>query len=318
LKQILNIKVNMGKSELLDVILRDIKELELIAQGMREMDKVPTVMSDLAKIKAMNVYDGFCHINENPAVVFADQLRSIQEIETSCQSSEPKVKEPEMEKADVLSPEKQIEPIKKEEKEEKVAELETPIEVESVPQLHEKVEAKVEKEEVKTFDAVAEKVEEEKIDESTKPETKGLDNQKEKVEKHQRIDADTYPYSVKSKELEKKGTIIAEIPNDTLKTITNERFKTNMKSVNESVSLSRKPEGRFVKSLKKAINLNDGFRYRKELFAGDSYLMSATIEALDEMDSFDRAMEYVLSRFSWDLNSQTAGDFVAMLEARFS
>ncbi|MCK9155252.1 MAG: hypothetical protein M0P12_03960 [Paludibacteraceae bacterium] len=308
----------MGKSELLDVILRDIKELELIAQGMREMDKVPTVMSDLAKIKAMNVYDGFCHINENPAMVFADQLRSIQKIESSCQTSEPKVAEPEIEKAAVLSPEKQIEPIKKEEKEEKVAELETPIEVESVPQMHEKLEAKVDKEEVKTFDAVAEKEEEEKRDESIKPETQGLDNQKEKVEKHQRIDADTYPYSVKSKELEKKGTIIAEIPNDTLKTITNERFKTNMKSVNESVSLSRKPEGRFVKSLKKAINLNDGFRYRKELFAGDSYLMNATIEALDEMDSFDKAMEYVLSRFSWDLNSQTAGDFVAMLEARFS
>lgn len=79
----------------------------------------------------------------------------------------------------------------------------------------------------------------------------------------------------------------------------------------------RSAEGRFVKDLKKALNLNDRIRYRKELFGGDNELMTKTIDRLDVCLSLNEALEYV-SQFGWPDDNEAVVDFLSLLERRFS
>jgi hypothetical protein len=105
------------------------------------------------------------------------------------------------------------------------------------------------------------------------------------------------------------GTIIANEKIVTEKKITNEIFS--------SQSTKRVGNKFFGQSLKKAINLNDRYRYQRELFGGNVDLMNKIIDILDGMNSLDEAKEYVKKEFDWDEQSETVNDFYSLLESRF-
>lgn len=81
---------------------------------------------------------------------------------------------------------------------------------------------------------------------------------------------------------------------------------------------SKRVESRFVQSIRKAMTLNDRIRYMNELFGGDAELLSSTIATLDSMKSLKEATDYVKWNFSWDENDEAVGDFMRLLEDRFS
>ncbi|MCQ2198665.1 MAG: hypothetical protein MJZ19_02960 [Paludibacteraceae bacterium] len=95
--------------------------------------------------------------------------------------------------------------------------------------------------------------------------------------------------------------------------VPNDRFKTSIRGLGGV----RSAEGRFVKDLKRALNLNDRIRYKKELFHGDKELMDSTIDRLDVCLSLNEALQYV-SQFGWDDENEAVADFIALLERRFS
>jgi predicted RND superfamily exporter protein len=99
---------------------------------------------------------------------------------------------------------------------------------------------------------------------------------------------------------------------------TNEKFKSQVSSLHTVVSTGKKAESRFVHSLRKAINLNDRYRYQRELFKGNIELMNQVVEKLDTMKTLKEAMDYVQREFSWDSQSETVADFYSLLENRFS
>ena len=98
------------------------------------------------------------------------------------------------------------------------------------------------------------------------------------------------------------------------KIVTNEKFTSPVSTVNTV----KRVESRFVQNLRKAININDRYRYRKELFDGDTGLMNSVIDKLDAMKSLEEAMAYVRREFVWDEKSITVTDFYLLLENRFS
>ena len=98
----------------------------------------------------------------------------------------------------------------------------------------------------------------------------------------------------------------------------NEKFKSQTPSLHAAVATGKRAESRFIHSLRKAINLNDRYRYQRELFRGDIELMNQVIEKLDAMKTFSEAMDYVQREFSWDPQSETVADFYSLLENRFS
>lgn len=164
--------------------------------------------------------------------------------------------------------------------------------------------------------------------------TINLDSEISKIEEIKTVDADKILSSsseVNNNNLEKKvqkGTIIAEdIPLVSEENATDEKKKNvltekrNEEDINhkiETASHTRRVESRFVSSLKKSLNLNDRYRYQKELFDGNSELMNKTISLLDQMTSLDEANDYIRKSFTWDDQNEAVGDFMLLLENRFS
>ena len=60
----------------------------------------------------------------------------------------------------------------------------------------------------------------------------------------------------------------------------------------------------------------DRFLYQRELFNQNAELMQKTLTELNELDSFDEAIQYI-SRFGWDTESNSYQQFIVALHRRF-
>jgi len=278
----------MDKRELIEFILNDIKELELIVKGMHEMDKIPGVMQELAIGKTRNILDRFRRLEES----FPKEEISLDNLLTK--ESFIFDEEPELLQKEEISLEKEEEYLLKEEISEKFE-----LQEENIVELVEK------EQKIDTFQEV--EPEEKKTVSEPVPVRTG-----KKVGKVQ--PADQQPE-------EKKSTVVAseKVKVQVQERITNERFKFRDTSVNNTVvSTNKRIENRFIQNLRKAINLNDRYRYQKELFGGNLELMNSVVDKLDAMASLEDATDYLRREFAWDAESKTVTDFYLLLESRFS
>jgi hypothetical protein len=76
-------------------------------------------------------------------------------------------------------------------------------------------------------------------------------------------------------------------------------------------------DARIIADLKKAIGLNDRFRFRNDLFNKDEKLMQETIEALNGLASMSDAKAYLSAHFSWKEDDATVVYFYEILERKF-
>ncbi|MCR5050259.1 MAG: hypothetical protein K6A36_04170 [Paludibacteraceae bacterium] len=74
--------------------------------------------------------------------------------------------------------------------------------------------------------------------------------------------------------------------------------------------------GKPVNDIRLAISLGDRFLYQRELFGQNAELMQRTLSELDNLGSFDEAMNYI-SQFGWDPESSTYQQFLITLHRRF-
>ena len=74
--------------------------------------------------------------------------------------------------------------------------------------------------------------------------------------------------------------------------------------------------GKAVTDIRQAISLGDRFLYQSELFGQNAELMQKTLTELNEVGSFDEAMEYI-RRFGWDTESNSYQQFIVTLHRRF-
>ena len=74
--------------------------------------------------------------------------------------------------------------------------------------------------------------------------------------------------------------------------------------------------GKAVDDIRLAISLGDRFLYQRELFGQNAELMQKTLTELNELGSFDEAMNYI-SRFNWDTESNSYQQFLVTLHRRF-
>ena len=76
-------------------------------------------------------------------------------------------------------------------------------------------------------------------------------------------------------------------------------------------------DARIVTDLKKAIGLNDRFRFRNDLFNKDEKLMLDTIEALNGLANMSDAKAYLSARFAWKEDDASVVYFYEILERKF-
>ena len=84
----------------------------------------------------------------------------------------------------------------------------------------------------------------------------------------------------------------------------------------EVVSPKAAVYGKAVSDIRQAISLGDRFLYQRELFGQNAELMQKTLTELNELGSFDEAMEYI-RRFGWDTESNSYQQFIVTLHRRF-
>ncbi len=86
--------------------------------------------------------------------------------------------------------------------------------------------------------------------------------------------------------------------------------------VEEQASPKAALYGKAVTDIRQAISLGDRFLYQRELFGQNAELMQKTLTELNELRSFDEAMQYI-SRFGWDTESNSYQQFIVTLHRRF-
>lgn len=110
-------------------------------------------------------------------------------------------------------------------------------------------------------------------------------------------------------------TVVAEIEQKNIP-VSSAPLDTKIDS-SESVSMDEVLQRRMAKDIRNIISLNDRFRFRRELFFNDDEKMSATIQYLNETDSYKDAFEYLQNQYDWDLENETVSDFMIIVEKRF-
>ena len=97
--------------------------------------------------------------------------------------------------------------------------------------------------------------------------------------------------------------------------LTIQRFNDSSTKTPDSSTSSR--DARIVTDLKKAIGLNDRFRFKNDLFDNNETLLWDTIDALNALDTMSEAKAYLQTRFSWSDDNATVVYFYEILERKF-
>lgn len=69
---------------------------------------------------------------------------------------------------------------------------------------------------------------------------------------------------------------------------------------------------------KKAISLNDRFRFSRDLFGDKAEVFDKTLDELNSIQSLDEAINYLNQEFDWDWESESAVAFKNLLINRFA
>ena len=71
------------------------------------------------------------------------------------------------------------------------------------------------------------------------------------------------------------------------------------------------------KDLRKAVSLNDHFRFRRELFSNSDPEMTETLNLVETMASYQEAEEYFYNDLGWDPDNEDVADFMAIIKKHF-
>jgi hypothetical protein len=263
----------MNKNNLIDLALKEIKEMEVITRGLADFENIPAVMFQLANSKVDNIKDLFDILAQENADNLATHVK------------EKKVKITPVQEKPIVVVEK--EETKKEEPQ--IIKEELPV-VEVKEKIVEKIEPPVltKKEPIVEQQPIVEEV-------------------------VLQIEPTPAPKTVEKKPEEHKKPTIAEA-------LIEKKFSVNDKILSgqtkTNVSVEQTLSNKKIIDLKDAINVNDRFRFQRELFKTNATLMNQTLDVLNETSDKSEALDF-LSSFEWDAANQTVIDFMELVNRKF-
>ena len=99
--------------------------------------------------------------------------------------------------------------------------------------------------------------------------------------------------------------------------VENEEMVEEKGSVLSGRSESPSRDARIITDLRKAIGLNDRFRFKHDLFQNNEQLLLDTIDALNAMETMADAQVYLKEHFAWDAEDATVVYFYELLARKF-
>lgn len=82
--------------------------------------------------------------------------------------------------------------------------------------------------------------------------------------------------------------------------------------LNESI------EKRLIVDVRKALSLNDRFRFQRELFNNDAQYMNRTLDQIGSYTQLADVLDYLKETFHWDKENPHATDFIKIVIKKFS
>ena len=76
-------------------------------------------------------------------------------------------------------------------------------------------------------------------------------------------------------------------------------------------------EAQEFRNLMSIIGLNDRFRFRHDLFSDDNDLFRETIEILNTLEDFEKAVDFLDKKFNWDPEDATVVYFYDIIKPKF-
>ena len=341
----------MNRNKLLQIIGKDLFELAEITNEIANTKTVTCGEIDFLSQKAQAICQGFKLLKEQEPSSQDQATQETEELTDTCVSTQesevPETEEPDVSIEEVIEPEDDFfpEPDKEtwfedtgelvpdevhEDTQDEIDEwfenIEEPVagtimeestqeEVSEVEQEDQEEAFEMNEEQIEVTEEVSEEVSEEVFDEKGQ-ETNEEDSYESRMQK---IGLSSFLPN-KEDVLEEPDDIGSqELSNDDLDSVSPEA--TTEKTVNESfqhVEAIEKKIGELpVRSLDKAIGLNDKFQFIRELFNNDSELFTRTVEDLDKLNNIKEAATYLNKNFKWKKNEFSL-KFIQLIKRRFS
>ncbi len=115
----------------------------------------------------------------------------------------------------------------------------------------------------------------------------------------------------------KSGETIADVKTVTLADTMAQNATTLADTIAAPAALGEEINHSHIKSLRKAIGINDKFLMIRDLFGGDGDVYEQTLDALDEFESFDDCLLYIAENHpEWNPDSEGAKFLTQLLERK--
>ncbi|MGQ1888970.1 hypothetical protein ACT29H_00860 [Thermophagus sp. OGC60D27] len=296
----------MEKDALLEIILRDLQEVETLTQSFKGKNEISKVFYRLARNKLHSILD---------------EIDVLEEIAGASQKiPQPPVREekqpdiPNTEKANIKVPEQTntIQPPVTATDQDKVVPQNTkqkepqpePVTPETIVNISssETIDKEPPHEEIKTDVNTSAETSSTKV-------TPTPEKEKTEPETQQNKSSNVIQPNVTTKN---NGRVLGE-KLGTNKASFNEHIGKNQSDTRKKRSLTLPP----VQDLKKALGINDRFFFQRELFGGNADVMNQTLDQLNQMNGIEDARSFLLANFHWDPEEDAVNRFLELVERRF-
>lgn len=345
----------MNKDVLVALIAKDVNELQVLTEGLDQMEAIPAPYLRLAldKSKALTTnIDNLINYLNNKEVEDQAEAQRLAEIEA--QKAEEAAREAELARiaeeqealfrAEELERERQAEARRKAEEEmaRQVAAIEAARQADLEERRRREEEA-ARQEELKRQEEEARRIaaeqeaarqrEEEARRKAAEEEARRVEAERiarEQAELEARIEAERIAKEQAEKERaerEAQEKLAAQVVVDAV--LAESAVTTLADSIETTESLADKLakgaddtlasaiNNKKIIDLKASITLGDRFRFQRELFGGNGEKMNKAITDFNSFESMDQAQDYIAKNFEWPLDNDAVSDFIQLLQRRY-
>ena len=345
----------MNKDVLVALIAKDVNELQVLTEGLDQMEAIPAPYLRLAldKSKALTTnIDNLINYLNNKEVEDQAEAQRLAEIEA--QKAEEAAREAELARiaeeqealfrAEELERERQAEARRKAEEEmaRQVAAIEAARQADLEERRRREEEA-ARQEELKRQEEEARRIvaeqeaarqrEEEARRKAAEEEARRVEAERiarEQAELEARIEAERIAKEQAEKERaerEAQEKLAAQVVVDAV--LAESAVTTLADSIETTESLADKLakgaddtlasaiNNKKIIDLKASITLGDRFRFQRDLFGGNGEKMNKAITDFNSFESMDQAQDYIAKNFEWPLDNDAVSDFIQLLQRRY-
>lgn len=326
----------MNKDVLVALIAKDVNELQVLTDGLEQMDLIPApylrLAFDKSKVLTANLENLINCLNNKE---IKDKLETQRQAELEAKQVEEAARQAELariaEEQEALFRAEELERQRREEErlkaEAEIARQIAAIEAARQAELAEK--RRREEDEVRRKE---EEIRRKKEEQERHAELLRIEAEKEAERK--RIEEEMHRKLEEGQQLSNEiEHISVEEPQPTISvvnTIADNQVTTLADSIEISESLADKLaktaddtlasaiNNKKIIDLKSAITLGDRFRFQRELFAGNGEKMTKAISDFNSFETMTEAQDYIAKNFvHWALDSDTVSDFIQLLQRRY-